>query len=85
MIPVVAAADTLFGATTRGLLIHLDYHGLIRLHWSPLILTEDVVGSGASSSLAIGYFQDVSGSKCRASSMASCSTRPTTSSAGSTR
>ena len=38
MIPVVADADTLFGATTRGLLIHLDYQGLIRLHWSPLIL-----------------------------------------------
>ena len=40
MIPVVAGADTLFGATTRGLLIHLDYQGLIRLHWSPLILDE---------------------------------------------
>ncbi len=40
MIPVVADADTLFGATTRGVLIHLDYHGLIRLHWSPLILDE---------------------------------------------
>lgn len=40
MIPVVADADTLFGATTRGLLIHLDYEGLIRLHWSPLILDE---------------------------------------------
>ena len=40
MIPVVADADTLFGATTRGLLIHLDYQGLIRLHWSPLILDE---------------------------------------------
>lgn len=40
MIPVVADADTLFGATTRGLLIHLDYQGLIRLHWSPLILNE---------------------------------------------
>ena len=40
MIPVVADADTLFGATTRGLLIHLDYCGLIRLHWSPLILDE---------------------------------------------
>jgi hypothetical protein len=38
--PVVADADTLFGATTRGLLIHLDYQGLIRLHWSPLILDE---------------------------------------------
>lgn len=40
MIPVVADADTLFGATTRGLLIHLDHRGLIRLHWSPLILDE---------------------------------------------
>ncbi len=40
MIPVVADADTLFGATTRGLLIHLDYQGCIRLHWSPLILDE---------------------------------------------
>jgi hypothetical protein len=38
--PVVADADALFGATTRGLLIHLDYCGLIRLHWSPLILEE---------------------------------------------
>jgi PIN domain len=38
--PVVADADTLFGATTRALLIHLDYQGLIRLHWSPLILDE---------------------------------------------
>jgi hypothetical protein len=40
MVPVVADADTLFGATTRGLLIHLDCGGLIRLHWSPLILEE---------------------------------------------
>lgn len=40
MVPVVADADTLFGGTTRGLLIHLDYRGLIRLHWSPLILDE---------------------------------------------
>jgi hypothetical protein len=40
VIPVVADADTLFGATTRGLLIHLDYRGLISLHWSPLILDE---------------------------------------------
>lgn len=40
MIPVVADADVLFGATTRGLLIHLDYRGLIWLHWSPLILEE---------------------------------------------
>lgn len=49
MIPVVADADTLFGATTRGLLIHLDYQGLIRLHWSPLILDElsrDLVDTG---------------------------------------
>jgi PIN domain len=40
VIPVVADADALFGATTRGLLIHLDYRRLIRLHWSPLILEE---------------------------------------------
>jgi hypothetical protein len=40
VILVVADADVLFGATTRGLLIHLDYRGLIRLHWSPLILDE---------------------------------------------
>lgn len=40
MIPVVADADNLFGATTRGFLIHLDYEGLIRLHWIPLILDE---------------------------------------------
>jgi hypothetical protein len=39
-IPVVADADTLFGATTRALLIHLDYAGLIRLHWSAIILDE---------------------------------------------
>ncbi|SHI10227.1 PIN domain-containing protein [Pollutimonas bauzanensis] len=39
-IPVVADADTLFAATTRGLLIYLDYQGLIKLHWSPLILDE---------------------------------------------
>lgn len=38
--PVVADADTLFAATTRGLLIYLDYEGLIRLHWSQLILDE---------------------------------------------
>ena len=49
MIPVVADADTVFGATTRGLLIHLDYVGIIRLHWSPLILDElsrALVGTG---------------------------------------
>lgn len=40
MTVVVADADVLFGATTRGLLIHLDYLGLVRLHWSPLILGE---------------------------------------------
>lgn len=39
-IAVIADADTLFGATTRGLLIHLDYQGLIHLHWSALILEE---------------------------------------------
>jgi len=39
-IPVIADADTLFGATTRGFLIHLDYQGLVHLHWSPLILDE---------------------------------------------
>ena len=40
VIPVVADADTRFGATTRALLIHLDYQGLIRLHWISLILDE---------------------------------------------
>ena len=40
MTPVVADADVLFGATTRGLLIHLDFIGLIRLHGSQLILDE---------------------------------------------
>ena len=39
-IPVVVDADTLFPATTRGLLIYLDYRGLIKLHWSQLILDE---------------------------------------------
>ena len=47
VVPVVADADTLFGATTRGLLIHLDYQGLIRLHWSPLILHEMSSALGA--------------------------------------
>lgn len=37
---VVADADVLFGAATRGLLIQLDYAGLLHLHWSPLILDE---------------------------------------------
>lgn len=52
MIPVVADAGTLFGATTRGLLIHLDDAGLIRLHRSPLILDElsrDLVDTGRNS------------------------------------
>lgn len=39
-VPVVADADTLFGGSTRGLLINLDYAGVIRLHWSALILDE---------------------------------------------
>ena len=33
-----SVAPELFGDTTRGLLIHLDYHGFICLHWSSLIL-----------------------------------------------
>lgn len=37
---MVADAETLFRGTTRALLIHLDYRGLIRLHWSPLLLGE---------------------------------------------
>ena len=37
---VAADADVLYGGTTRALLIYLDYHGLIRLHWSPLLITE---------------------------------------------
>ena len=39
-IPVVADADTLYPAATRGLLVQLDLHGLIHLHWSPLLLDE---------------------------------------------
>ena len=39
-VPVVADADTLFPAATRGLLVQLDLHGLIHLHWSPLLLEE---------------------------------------------
>jgi hypothetical protein len=38
--PVVADADVLFGATTRALLVYLDYAGVIRLHWSAIILDE---------------------------------------------
>ncbi len=54
-IPVVADADTLFQATTRGLLIYLDYRGLIKLHWSPLILDEvsrALVDAGRKKTLA---------------------------------
>lgn len=39
-VSVVADADTLFGGTTRALLIHLDYEGLIALHWRADILSE---------------------------------------------
>lgn len=39
-IPVVADADTLFGAATHGLLLHLDVAKVIHPHWSPLILDE---------------------------------------------
>lgn len=39
-LPVVADADTLYPAATRGLLIQLDLHGLIHLHWSQLLLDE---------------------------------------------
>jgi len=39
-IPVVADADTLFPGAMRGLLIFMDYQGMIKLHWSPLILDE---------------------------------------------
>ena len=54
-IPVVVDANTLFPATTRGLLIYLDYRGLIKLHWSQLILDEvsrALVDSGRKNSLA---------------------------------
>lgn len=54
-VPVVDDADTLFPATTRGLLIYLDYQGLIKLHWSPLILDEvsrALVDAGRKKSLA---------------------------------
>lgn len=37
---VVADADVLFGATTRALLIFLDYDGVLKLHWSAEILRE---------------------------------------------
>lgn len=54
-IPLVADADTLFPAATRGLLIYLDYQGLIKLHWSPLILDElsrALVATGRKKSLS---------------------------------
>lgn len=54
-ISVVADADTLFPATMRGLLIYLDYRGLIKLHWSPLILDEvsrALVGTARKKTLA---------------------------------
>lgn len=37
---VVPDADTLFGGTTRALLIFLDYQKVLRVHWSPRILGE---------------------------------------------
>jgi len=40
VIPVVADADTLFAATTRGLLVYLDYQGVLKLHWTSMILEE---------------------------------------------
>ena len=54
-IPVVADADTLYPAATRGLLVQLDLHGLIHLHWSPLLLGEAMralVKTGRRASLA---------------------------------
>jgi hypothetical protein len=57
---VVADADTLFGATTRGLLIHLDYLGLLRLHWSPLILGElsrALLDTGRKADIAAGVHE----------------------------
>ena len=54
-VPVVADADTLFPAATRGLLIYLDYQSLIKLHWSPLILDEmsrALVATGRKKSLS---------------------------------
>lgn len=52
---VVADADTLFPAATRGLLIYLDYQGVIKLHWSALILDEvsrALVDTGRKKTLA---------------------------------
>lgn len=54
-VPVVADADVLFGATTRGLLVYLDGECLIHLHWSPLILDEmcrALVDAGRKRSMA---------------------------------
>lgn len=54
-VPVVADADTLYPAATRGLLVKLDQHGLIHLHWSPLLLDEAMralVKTGRRPSLA---------------------------------
>lgn len=39
-VPRCRRRHPLFGATTRGLLIHLDDQGVTRLHWSPLNLDE---------------------------------------------
>lgn len=54
-IAIVADADTLFSASTRGLLIYLDYQGLVSLHWSPMILDEvnrALVATGRKPTLA---------------------------------
>lgn len=54
-VPVVADADTLYPAATRGLLVQLDRHGLIHLRWSPLLLEEAMralVKTGRRPSLA---------------------------------
>ncbi len=37
---MVIDADVLYGATTRALLIYLDFHDLVRVHWSPLLVDE---------------------------------------------
>jgi len=38
-VPRCRRRHPLFGAATRGLLIHLDDQGMIRLYWNPLNLT----------------------------------------------
>lgn len=61
-VPVVADADTLFGGTTRALLIHLDYEGLIELRWSADILSEmsrALVRSGRRRDLAHAHQNEV--------------------------